>query len=91
MSLLSLCYLQNALLLYHTPWLWLHFLVFDTDNGLHVVFFLLVLRPFPRPFVPFLLLVLSAFCPKVWRSRFLLTTVDSLFYADIRPFFFQAI
>lgn len=32
-------FICDALLLYHTTWLWLHFLVFGTDNGLHAVCF----------------------------------------------------
>lgn len=42
-------FICDALLLYHITWLWLHFLVFGTDNGLHAVFFFLsmVLRLFP--------------------------------------------
>lgn len=54
-------FICDALLLYHTTWLWLHFLVFGTDNGLHAVLFsllLLVLRLFSLSLFPSLFLSL---------------------------------
>lgn len=53
--------LQNVLVLYHTTLLWLHLLVFGTDNGLHAVsFFLLVFGLSFQGFLSFLFL--SLFC-----------------------------
>lgn len=83
-------FICNALVLYHTTWLWLHFLVFGTDNGLHAVFFLLlVLRLFSRSFHLFFLPCSRGLWPKIWRSGFLLTTVSILFLPSYSPFLFN--
>lgn len=65
---LTFFFICDVLLLYHTTWLWLHFLVFGTDNGLYAMFFfflLLVLRLFSLSFRLFSFPFLRGLWPKI--------------------------